>query len=59
MVPYAFRTRMSCADLSFRDIVCGMDASQMDESLYEAQWAAEIDYHPFASANGNGHVRLE
>jgi len=25
-----------------------MDASQMDESLYEAQWAGEEDYHPFA-----------
>ncbi|EKG19686.1 Ammonium transporter [Macrophomina phaseolina MS6] len=28
-------------------VVAGMDASQMDESLYEAQWAEEIDYHPF------------
>jgi Amt family ammonium transporter len=26
-----------------------MDASQMDESLHEAQWAGEEDYHPFHS----------
>jgi Amt family ammonium transporter len=31
-----------------------MDASQMDESLYEAQWGTEADYHPFESS-----VRLE
>ncbi|KAF4544444.1 Ammonium transporter protein [Lasiodiplodia theobromae] len=36
-------------------VVAGMDASQMDESLYEAQWAEEIDYHPF----GKDSVRLE
>ena len=24
-----------------------MDKSQMDESLHEAQWAGEEDYHPF------------
>ncbi|KAL2817065.1 Rh-like protein/ammonium transporter [Aspergillus cavernicola] len=29
------------------DIIAGMDASQMDESLHEAQWAGEEDYHPF------------
>jgi len=28
-----------------------MDASQMDESLYEAQWVSEADYHPFAKAS--------
>lgn len=33
-----------------------MDASQMDESLYEAQWATEVDYHPFS---GNGDIVLE
>ncbi|KAF2502965.1 putative ammonium transporter [Lophium mytilinum] len=33
------------------DVVAGMDASQMDESLYEAQWAADADYHPFAKGN--------
>jgi Amt family ammonium transporter len=32
-----------------------MDASQMDESLYEAQWAADADYHPF----GKGIVHLD
>ncbi|KAL1620241.1 hypothetical protein SLS56_009733 [Neofusicoccum ribis] len=37
------------------DVVAGMDASQMDESLYEAQWAEEIDYHPFSK----NAVRLE
>jgi hypothetical protein len=31
-----------------------MDASQMDESLYEAQWETEADYHPF-----EGSVRLD
>ncbi|KAL3456052.1 Rh-like protein/ammonium transporter [Aspergillus heterothallicus] len=31
------------------DIIAGMDASQMDESLHEAQWAGEEDYHPFHS----------
>ena len=30
-----------------RNVISGMDASQMDESLYEAQWAGEEDYHPF------------
>ncbi|KAL4777071.1 Rh-like protein/ammonium transporter [Aspergillus nidulans var. acristatus] len=29
------------------DIIVGMDASQMGESLHEAQWAGEEDYHPF------------
>ncbi|KAL2868919.1 Rh-like protein/ammonium transporter [Aspergillus lucknowensis] len=29
------------------DVIAGMDASQMDESLHEAQWADEEDYHPF------------
>ncbi|KKK24946.1 hypothetical protein AOCH_002652, partial [Aspergillus ochraceoroseus] len=29
------------------DIIAGMDASQMDESLHQAQWAGEEDYHPF------------
>jgi hypothetical protein len=33
-----------------RDVVAGMDASQMDESLYEAQWEGEIDYHPFGKS---------
>ncbi|OCK77931.1 putative ammonium transporter [Lepidopterella palustris CBS 459.81] len=37
------------------DVVAGMDASQMDESLYEAQWASETDYHPF----GKGNLILE
>ncbi|OKO99562.1 Ammonium transporter 1 [Penicillium subrubescens] len=31
------------------EIVLGMDASQMGESLYEAQWADEEDYYPFSS----------
>ncbi|KAL8291681.1 hypothetical protein RQP46_001939 [Phenoliferia psychrophenolica] len=29
------------------DVIAGMDASQMNESLYEAQWAEEEDCHPF------------
>jgi hypothetical protein len=29
----------------------GMDASQMDESLYEAQWAGEEDYKPLPVGN--------
>jgi Amt family ammonium transporter len=33
----------------------GMDASQMDESLYEAQWAGEEDYKPLA----NGNIALD
>lgn len=33
-----------------RDVVAGMDESQMDESLWEAQWESvgEAEYHPFA-----------
>jgi len=40
------------ADITARDVVAGMDASQMDESLYEAQWqaAGEEDYHPFTKS---------
>ncbi|UDD58863.1 hypothetical protein AFCA_006286 [Aspergillus flavus] len=29
------------------DVIAGMDASQMGESLYAAQWEGEEDYHPF------------
>ncbi|KAF5863255.1 hypothetical protein ETB97_010377 [Aspergillus alliaceus] len=29
------------------DVVAGMDASQMGETLYAAQWEGEEDYHPF------------
>ncbi|KAJ5390763.1 uncharacterized protein N7496_001831 [Penicillium cataractarum] len=36
------------------EIVLGMDASQMGESLYEAQWAEEEDYYPFS-----GECRLD
>jgi Amt family ammonium transporter len=36
------------------EIVLGMDASQMGESLYEAQWAGEEDYYPFS-----GECRLD
>jgi Amt family ammonium transporter len=34
-----------------------MDASQMDESLYEAQWTVvgEEDYHPFSK----GQIELD
>ncbi|KAF2458455.1 ammonium transporter AmtB-like domain-containing protein [Lineolata rhizophorae] len=34
-------------------VVSGMDASQMDESLWEAQWewVNEGDYHPFAKSS--------
>ncbi|KAL1301874.1 hypothetical protein AAFC00_006056 [Neodothiora populina] len=35
-------------------IMDGMDAAQMDESLYEAQWKGEEDYRPYDT-----HVRLE
>jgi len=34
-----------------RDVIAGMDASQMDESLYEAQWQGEEDYNPFSKGN--------
>jgi len=30
-----------------KDVIMGMDAAQMDESLYEAQWKGEEDYEPF------------
>lgn len=33
-----------------RDVMIGMDASQMGESLYEDQWKGEEDYQPFAAA---------
>ena len=36
------------------DVNSGMDAAQMDESLYEAQWEGEEDYKPLA--NGNIHL---
>lgn len=39
----------------YRDVLAGMDASQMDESLYEAQWAGEEEYRPFAG----GRIGLE
>ena len=32
-----------------------MDSSQMDESLYEAQWQGEEDYKPLA----NGGILLD
>jgi hypothetical protein len=38
-----------------RDVTAGMDASQMDESLYEAQWGGEEDYKPLA----NGSISLD
>ncbi|KIY01371.1 uncharacterized protein Z520_02923 [Fonsecaea multimorphosa CBS 102226] len=34
-----------------KEVNVGMDASQMDESLYEAQWAGEEDYKPLANGN--------
>lgn len=37
-----------------RDVNAGMDAAQMDESLYEAQWEGEEDYKPLP--NGNIHL---
>lgn len=30
------------------EVVAGMDASQMGESLWDPQWEGEEDYHPFA-----------
>jgi ammonia channel protein AmtB len=38
-----------------KDVIVGMDASQMDESLYEAQWVGEEDYKPLE----NGSIALE
>ncbi|OAP57466.1 hypothetical protein AYL99_08204 [Fonsecaea erecta] len=38
-----------------KEVNVGMDASQMDESLYEAQWAGEEDYKPLA----NGNIALD
>ncbi|EXJ75110.1 uncharacterized protein A1O5_01806 [Cladophialophora psammophila CBS 110553] len=38
-----------------KEVNVGMDASQMDESLYEAQWAGEEDYKPLA----NGSITLD
>ncbi|CAD0019689.1 unnamed protein product [Aureobasidium pullulans] len=32
-----------------KDVMIGMDASQMGESLYEDQWKGEEDYQPFAA----------
>ncbi|KAF2431001.1 Rh-like protein/ammonium transporter [Tothia fuscella] len=37
------------------DVIVGMDASQMDESLYEAQWTGEEDYNPL----GKGGIELD
>lgn len=34
--------------LELLPVFAGMDQSQMDESLWEAQWSDEVDYHPFA-----------
>ena len=45
--------RLTCVFV-LSEVISGMDASQMDESLYEAQWEGEADYHPF-----EGSVRLE
>ncbi|KAI9730484.1 MAG: hypothetical protein M1818_008179 [Claussenomyces sp. TS43310] len=33
-----------------KDIVAGMDAAQMDESLHEAEWNSEPDYYPLSHA---------
>ncbi|KIW98074.1 uncharacterized protein Z519_01658 [Cladophialophora bantiana CBS 173.52] len=38
-----------------KEVNVGMDASQMDESLYEAQWAGEEDYKPLT----NGSIILD
>jgi ammonia channel protein AmtB len=38
-----------------KDVIVGMDASQMDESLYEAQWVGEEDYKPLE----NGSIALD
>lgn len=47
------RDVLGVADTS-SDVNLGMDAAQMDESLYEAQWEGEEDYKPLA--NGNIHL---
>ena len=31
-------------------MIVGTDASQMEESLSEAQWEGEVDHHPFRRA---------
>jgi len=38
-------------DFLSRDVNIGMDASQMDESLYEAQWVGEEDYKPLENGS--------
>lgn len=38
-----------------REIVAGIDAAQMEESLTESKWESEEEYHPIL----NGAVSLE
>lgn len=33
-----------------RDVIMGMDATQMEESLNDSAWSSEADYHPFAKS---------
>lgn len=40
--------KVSTNILLYSDVIAGMNASQMEESLYEAQWEGEADYHPFS-----------
>jgi hypothetical protein len=40
-------TKVSTNILLHSDVIVGMDASQMEESLSEAQWEGEVDHHPF------------
>jgi hypothetical protein len=41
--------------LFYSDVIAGMDASQMEESLSERQWEGEADYHPASK----GFMRLD
>lgn len=36
-------------------IVAGIDASDMGESFYEAQWDQEKEWHPFLGMSGATH----
>jgi hypothetical protein len=42
-------------DFFARDILAGMDTSQMEESLCEPDWTHDEEYSPFS----NGNVSLE
>lgn len=52
MLSWTFcREALILTNASSRDVIAGMDASQMNESLYEAQWTGEEDYQPLSKGN--------